>query len=47
MQLLEQIKQLDFPADLPATLLNVHQTFDAPDVGDIAAAAKRALKEGG
>ncbi len=47
MQLLEQIKQLDFPADLPATLLNVHQTFDAPDVGDIAAAVKRALQEDG
>lgn len=47
MQLLEQIKQLDFPADLPATLLNIHQSFDAPDVGDVAAAAKRALKEDG
>jgi hypothetical protein len=47
MQLLEQIKELDFPADLPNSLLAVKQTFDAPDVGDINAAAKRALKEGG
>lgn len=47
MQLLEQIPQLDFPADLPDSLLSVKQVFDAPDVGDIRAAAKRALKEGG
>lgn len=47
MKLLEQIKQLDFPADLPNSLLSIKQTFDAPDVGDINAAAKRALKEGG
>ncbi|MEZ4725744.1 MAG: hypothetical protein R3E79_01265 [Caldilineaceae bacterium] len=47
MQLLEQIQQLDFSADLPGSLLAVKQTFDAPDVGDVAAAAKRALKEGG
>lgn len=47
MKLLEQIKELDFPAELPDTLLNVHQTFDAPDVGDIDAAVKRALKEDG
>ncbi|MCB0063084.1 MAG: hypothetical protein KDE19_13260 [Caldilineaceae bacterium] len=47
MKLLEQIKQLDFPADLPETVLNVHQTFEAPDVGDIDAAVQRALKEDG
>ncbi|MCB0183592.1 MAG: hypothetical protein KDE31_04980, partial [Caldilineaceae bacterium] len=47
MKLLEQIKQLDFPADLPKTVLNVHQTFDAPDVGDIDAAVQKALKEDG
>ncbi|MEZ4673642.1 MAG: DUF362 domain-containing protein [Caldilineaceae bacterium] len=47
MKLLEQIKQLDFPADLPETVLNVHQTFDAPDVGDIDAAVQKALKEDG
>lgn len=47
MKLLEQIKQLDFPADLPNSLLSIKQTFEAPDVGDINAAAKRALKEGG
>lgn len=47
MKLLEQIQQLDFPADLPDSLLSIKQTFDAPDVGDINAAAKRALKEGG
>ncbi len=47
MQLLDQIPQLDFPADLPDSLLSIKQVFDAPDVGDISAAAKRALKEGG
>ncbi|MCE7980538.1 MAG: DUF2088 domain-containing protein [Caldilinea sp. CFX5] len=47
MKLLEQIQQLDFPADLPSSLLSVKQTFHAPDVGDVGAAAKRALKEGG
>jgi hypothetical protein len=47
MKLLEQIQQLDFPADLPNSLLSVKQTFHAPDVGDVGAAAKRALKEGG
>ena len=47
MKLLEQIQQLDFPADLPNSLLSMKQTFHAPDVGDVGAAAKRALKEGG
>jgi len=47
MKLLEQIQDLNFPADLPKTLLAVKQTFDAPQVPDVAAAAKQALKEGG
>jgi len=47
MQLLEQIQDLNFPADLPKTLLAVKQTFDAPQVPDVGAAAKQALKEGG
>lgn len=47
MKLLEQIKQLDFPADLPETVLSVHQTFDAPEVEDIDAAVRYALKEDG
>lgn len=47
MKLLEQIKELDFPADLPETVLSVHQVFDAPDVGDIDAAVQRALKDDG
>ncbi|MCX6043487.1 MAG: DUF2088 domain-containing protein [Chloroflexi bacterium] len=47
MQLLEQIQHLNFPADLPKTLLSVKQTFDAPQVPDVAAAAKQALKESG
>jgi len=47
MKLLEQIQDLHFPADLPQTLLAVKQTFDAPQVPDVAAAAKAALHEGG
>lgn len=47
MQLLEQIGQLDFPAPLPETLLEVEQRFDAPTVGDPAAAVAQALEEGG
>ncbi len=47
MKLLEQIQDLNFPADLPKTLLSVKQTFDAPQVLDVGAAAKQALKEGG
>ena len=47
MKLLEQIQDLHFPADLPKTLLAVKQTFDAPQVPDVAAAAKAALHEGG
>ncbi len=36
MNLLDQISQLDFPANLPSTLLEVEQRFDAPKVDDIA-----------
>ena len=37
MNLLEQIAPIDFPANLPSTLLAVEQTFDAPKVDDLAA----------
>ena len=47
MRLLEQIQQLDFPAPLPATLLEVEQHFDAPRADDIDAATRRALGESG
>jgi len=47
MQLLDQIPQLRFPAPLPKTLLEVHQTFDAPRVPDITQATRKALEEGG
>ena len=47
MQLLDQIDALDnFPAPLPQTLLAVKQTFDAPRVPDVAAAARAALEQG-
>lgn len=45
MQLLEQIQTLNFPAPLPATLLAVAQRFDAPQVADVALAARTALEE--
>jgi hypothetical protein len=47
MKLLEQIQQLHFPADLPKSLLRIKQVFDAPQVPDVAVAAKQALHEGG
>ncbi len=47
MQLLEQIQHLRFPAPLPETLLEVHQTFDAPRVDDIPLAVRHALEDGG
>ncbi len=47
MNLLSQISQLDFPANLPSTLLEVEQRFDAPKVNDIAAATIAALNESG
>ena len=47
MQLLDQIQHLRFPAQLPETLLEVHQTFDAPRVDDIPLAVRKALEDGG
>jgi hypothetical protein len=47
MKLLEQIQQLDFPADLPKSVLAVKQVFDAPQVADVYAAAQQALQESG
>jgi hypothetical protein len=47
MQLLDQIQHLRFPAPLPETLLEVHQTFDAPRVEDIDQAVRAALEDGG
>lgn len=47
MKLLEQIQQLDFPAPLPDKLLVVEQRFDAPQVPDVAAAARQALEDSG
>jgi hypothetical protein len=47
MQLLDQIQHLRFPAQLPETLLEVHQTFDAPRVEDIDQTVRAALEDGG
>ncbi len=47
MKLLEQIQHLHFPAELPTSLLAVKQVFDAPQVDDIAEAAKTALRTSG
>ena len=47
MQLLEQIQSLDFPGQLPATLLQVDQHFDAPKVAHIPTAVKDALESSG
>jgi len=47
MQLLEQIQSLDFPGQLPATLLQVDQRFDAPKVAHIPTAVKNALESSG
>ncbi|HXF63341.1 MAG TPA: hypothetical protein VNK95_17060, partial [Caldilineaceae bacterium] len=47
MKLLEQIKELDFPAPLPDRVLVVEQRFDAPRVDDLRAATRRALEESG
>ena len=42
--MLDQIKTLDFRAQLPATLLAVEQTFDRPCVDDVAGATRAALE---
>ena len=47
MKLLEQIQLLDFPAPLPEKLLVVEQRFDAPQVPDVTAAARKALEDSG
>ncbi|HMR66513.1 MAG TPA: DUF2088 domain-containing protein, partial [Anaerolineae bacterium] len=47
MQLLNQIRDLDFPANLPKTLLTIQQTFDRRQVEDVAAATRQALQQSG
>ncbi len=47
MKLLEEIQGLDFPAPLPEKLLVVEQRFDAPQVADVAVAARDALEQSG
>lgn len=43
-QFVEQVQGLHFPAEIPATLLEVEQQFDAPRVTDVAAAVRAALR---
>ena len=45
MNLLEQIRDLEFEAPLPATLLEVEQQFDAPRLSDLAATVRSAMAE--
>ena len=45
MQLLNQLKDFEVTAPLPERLLVVEQTFDAPQVADVAAATRAALDE--
>ena len=45
MELLQQIRTLDFPAPLPERLLAVEQRFDAPQAADVAAATRTALEQ--
>ncbi len=47
MKLLEQIRELDFPAPLPSRLLQVHQIFNTFKVPDIAARVHEAWTESG
>ena len=47
MQLVDHIQSLDFPAQLPTTLLKVNQQFDAPQVEDIALATRQAWLDSG
>ncbi|MEZ4611837.1 MAG: hypothetical protein R2838_16615 [Caldilineaceae bacterium] len=44
MNLLSEIQSIDFPADLPKTLLAVDQVFDAPSIADIPAAVRSELR---
>jgi hypothetical protein len=43
VNLLDQVKDLEFPAPLPPALLEIEQRFAAPCVDDVAAAVARAL----
>lgn len=45
MNILDQIKELDFPAPLPDTLLSVTQKFDAPKVEDMPTATRDAVNK--
>ena len=47
MDLLTQIRQIEFSAPLPETVLEVEQRFDAPEVADLPAAVAAALEGGG
>lgn len=47
MHMFNQIQALDVAAQLPETLLEVEQRFDAPCLNDIAAAARAALDQRG
>ncbi|MCY4410411.1 MAG: hypothetical protein OXC27_08095 [Caldilineaceae bacterium] len=47
MNLLQEIQDIRFPANLPETLLAVHQNFDTPQVDDIHAAVGKALTQSG
>ena len=42
-QFVSQVHSLHFPAEIPATLLEVEQQFDAPRVDDVPAAVRAAL----
>ncbi|HQY94665.1 DUF2088 domain-containing protein [Caldilinea sp.] len=43
-QLVEQVSSLHFPAQLPETLLEVEQHFNAPRIDDVPAAVRAALR---
>jgi len=45
MNFLDQIRDLNFPAPLPETVLAVEQQFDAPRVNNVATATEAALHE--
>ena len=47
MQLLNQIRNLDFPATLPQTLLEVRQHFEPVQLEDVVAATRQVLLQGG
>ena len=45
MNLFEQIQELDFPAPLPATLLEIEQQFEAPQENNVAGASRAPCKK--